>query len=112
MSVGTYGPFTSGDLPNTATHFLVDITKVIWPPDGAGEVMTLIVEESNDGGQSWQLRASDTWCGGLTYPKGGGPPMLTDWLTGDMRYPKQGGKIRLTLQVLQACTISGTVSVQ
>lgn len=113
LAVGTHGPFTTPVIPSNVSRFVVNITKVVWPADGAGDVMTLTVEESNDGGATWRFSASDTWAGGLTTPKGGGAPILTDWWVTDLLFPNQPNcKLRLTLQVLQACTVSGTVGVQ
>ena len=112
LTPGTRGPFTTGIIPSTASQFVVKLNKVVWPAAGTGPVMTLTLDESKDGGQTWQLSAQDTWDGGLTQAKGGGT-LTTDVWTTDLLYPQQPNcKLRLTLQVFQDCTVSGSIDIQ
>lgn len=109
LVVGTLGPVESGVLDPAATKLVVVTTPVVWPLGGA--VVKLTVDESSDGGASYRFSASNTLSGGVWHDKLGGVLASDTWTT-TLMFAGANRKLRLSLDVLQACTVGATASVQ
>lgn len=111
LTVGPKGPFTSGTLPSGSTEFIVTTTPLAsaWP--ASGDVISLTLEESPDNGVTWQFSASQTLSGGQWLDKSGAVMPSDTWITTFM-FAGAGRKIRLSANVLQACTLAATLEVQ
>ena len=112
LSPGTLGPVESPLLDPAATKFVVVTTPVVWPV--SGDVLKLTVEESQDGGATYRFSAGNSLAavdGGIGLKKDGTPLLFDTWTTTFM-FAGASRKLRLTLEVLQACTVGATVSVQ
>jgi hypothetical protein len=102
--------FTSPTLLVDILGYRADITPVpvLWP--ASGDVLTVRVEISFDDGATWRFDASWTLGGGVWKDKNGNT-LLTATL--NVSLPQDGittKKLRLNLDVLQACTVGGTLS--
>jgi hypothetical protein len=111
LSVGTFGPFTSALLPASITQFIVELTPTpaSWP--ASGEVLTLSIDESADGGTTWAFSASCSFNGGVQHDKQGNVMLTIPWVT-TLMYTAGSRKIRLTATVVQACRAAATLSVE
>jgi hypothetical protein len=110
-AVNTFGPFTSGLLPAALVGYQVDfLNDATWP--AAGNVVTATVEQSNDSGATWAFDASITLAGGpwfsdraKTVPSNDAP-----WSVSLDNQGSATRKVRITIQVLQACGLGLNVS--
>ena len=109
--VGQQGPFTTGLLPSALTGYQIDLQNdATWP--ASGDVVTLIIEQSNDSGQTWAFDASITVAGGQWFADRQRtiPTNTFPWL---VELDNQGSttrKVRLTANFLQACRLGATLS--
>lgn len=109
LTVGAHGPFTSAALPSTLAGYVIDFTNdATWP--ASGDVVAFTVEVSNDNGSTWQFDASLTLAGGqwLTRQK-----VATNTAGWSVSIPATGSttrKARVSLNVLQACTLGAVLS--
>jgi len=109
LSAGSRGPFTSGILPSTLTGYQIDFTNdATWPP--SGDVITVTVEQSNDSGSIWAFDASITMSGGQWKTRQGVPTNTVGWSVSLDNKGSATRKVRISLNVLQACTLGATVS--
>lgn len=109
LTVGPKGPFTSGTLPSTLSGYIVDLTNdTSWP--AAGDVLTIKVEVSNDNGQSWQFDASMTLAGGAWTDRQGVTVHSSPWQVSIANTGSTTRKVRVSLNVLQPCTLGATLS--
>src|SRR6267143_6514049 len=109
LLVGTFGPVESAIIDPAATKFVVVTTPVVWPL--SGDVLKLTVDESQDGGATWRFSAANSLSGGVWHDKLGGILASDTWTTTFM-FAGANRKLRLSLDVLQACTVGATASVQ
>ena len=109
LSVGQHGPFTSGLLPSTLAGYQIDFTNdATWP--ASGDVITVTAEQSNDSGSTWAFDASITMAGGQWVTRQHQPTNTSGW---SVQLDNQGSttrKIRVRVNVLQACKLGATVS--
>ena len=98
LTAGVHAPFVTGAIP-AGNSWQIVISPVVWPT--TGWVAAIGVEESADSGVTWIAR------GGTFLP---GTPTPTDM---SLTFPiqNQGGLVRLTVAILQACTVSGLIQV-
>jgi len=109
LPVGTIGPLTTPTLPANVAAYQLTTVPVVWP--ASGDVLQLIVEESPDNGATWLFSASNSLSsvnGGMGTDKLGNPITADVWTFTPM-FRGTTVKLRLTLRVLQACRISGSV---
>lgn len=111
LIIGTAGAVESSILDPSATKAVVVTTPtaLAWPASGA--VVKLIVEESNDGGENYRFSASNTLSGGVWNDRLGGILAFDTWTT-TLMFSGSNRKIRLTLDVLQPCTVGVVANVQ
>lgn len=107
---GVLGPVESGILDPAATKFVVVTTPtaLLWP--ASGEVLRLTVEESQNG-SPFRFSASNPLSGGV-WRNRDGSIMASDTWTTDFMFVGANRRIRLTLQVFQACTVGAVASTQ
>jgi hypothetical protein len=93
---------------NVAGSWTVGFTKgALWP--ASGSVLSVSIEESRDAGASWQFSAGLTLGGGDWKDRAGNVITTGSWVTTPM-YRGTGCRIRLTIDVAQACDIGATMS--
>lgn len=110
LSVGTFGPFTSPSLPSTLSGYVVDFTNdSSWP--ATGDVLKIQIDISNDNGGSWQFDASVTFAGGTWKTRDGLTTVnSTIWNVSINNTGSSTRKMRVTMTVMQACTLGATFS--
>lgn len=108
---GTYGPFVTAALPGGSTGYTISYSTSGTNFPTSGEVLTYLVERSDDGGQTWRHDASVTLGPGPWKLKNG-----TIVTTGSFNatFGTNGNAgantlLRGTLIVIQACNIGGTL---
>jgi hypothetical protein len=108
LLVGTpLGPLVSPALPANSLSYTVSVTGVVWPV--SGDVLKVIIERSDDNGTTWRFDASHQ---GSWRDKLGAVPTNAFWR---VVLPQDGiatRKLRVTLEVFQACTLAASVSSQ
>lgn len=105
LTVGTIGPFVSPRLPVNISLYTVSLTGTAWP--ASGDVLKVTLERSDDDGATWNFDASAQ---GSFRDKAGNPPNNALWRIG---MPVDGvttRRLRATIEVLQPCTLSASVS--
>jgi hypothetical protein len=109
LTVGVHGPFTSGLLPSSLAAYSVDlINDSSWP--ASGDVCAITVEQSNNSGNTWAFDGSITLTGGQWKTRQGVNSNTSGWI---VQFDNQGSatrKVRVTLNVLQACKLGATLS--
>lgn len=109
LTKGLKGPFNSGLLPPALTGYAIDFANdSSWP--ATGDVVTITVDVSNDGGQSWQFDASLTLAGGQWTTRQGAPINTAGWSVSIDNAGSTTRKARISLNVLQPCTLGATLS--
>jgi len=110
LTVGTHGPFASGNLPSTLVGYQVDlINDATWPTSG-GDAVQLVVEQSNDAGLTWAFDASITLTATAWTDRHGTVVNSSTW---DVQLNNQGStqrRVRVTANVSQVCKLGATVS--
>lgn len=105
--VGRLGPFSVA-MPSAPAFWTILFTKgATWP--AAGEVLRVTVEESQNGGGTWEFSAGTDFTGGLWRNRAGQTISTATWVTTPM-YRGANCRIRVTIDVKQACHIGATVS--
>ena len=110
LSVGVHGPFTTGFLPSDLIGYEVDFQNdASWPV--SGPVLTVLVEQSNDGGP---------FVGDATMAFSGGPwftdrakTIPTNTSSWPVPLDNQGSatrQVQITVNVLQTCNLGATIS--
>ena len=105
LPVSSIGPFVSPVLDPNIKGYVVNLTGVVWP--AAGDVLKVTLERSDDNGASWRFDASAQ---GSFRAKDGSAPLNAAW---SVSMPQDGittRKLRATIDVLQACTLTASVS--
>lgn len=109
LSLGVHGPFTSGLLPSDLTGYTIDFTNdASWP--ASGDVISILIEESNDSGQSWLVDSALTIAGGQWKTRQGAN---TNTFGMSVSLQNQGSttrKLRFTANVLQVCKLGAVLS--
>jgi len=110
LTPGLKGPFTSGTLPAALSGYQIDFQNDgTWPTNG-NDVCTITVEQSNDSGQSWVFDASVTLSGQAWTTKQGTVVNTIGWSVSLDNQGSTGRQIRVSVNVLQTCTLGATVS--
>jgi hypothetical protein len=109
LPVGAHGPFASGLLPSTLAGYVVDlINDSSWP--ASGDVCKISVEQSNDSGSTWAFDASITLAGGVWKTRAGVTVNTSPWSVQFNNAGSATRKVRVTVNVLQACKLGATLS--
>ena len=110
----TYGPFTTGNLPTQLQGYEIDLQNdATWPvgdPANPQTVLSLAVEVSLDGGQTWQPDASIDLADQPWTLRGGAPTNSSLWV---VTFPTDNvttRQARLTAQCFIACRLGATLS--
>jgi hypothetical protein len=105
---GTLGPFTANMPENLQTSWTIIFTKgSLWP--GSGDVFSVIVEESNNGGTSWRFSASINMGGGDWLNEDRTVSNTARWVTSPL-FRGVNCQIRVTINVFQSFNASATVN--
>ncbi len=102
-------PFITPTLPNGVQRYRLSVTPSVWPLNGS--VLQLTVEESQDNGANFVFSAGVTFAavnGGLGLDKSGLPITTALW-TFTPVFVGTTVKLRLSLHIIQSCTVSASV---
>lgn len=100
------GPLEA-DFPNASGNWRVDFTKGLWP--ASGPVLLATVEESKNGGATWEFSASLDLTGGPWKDRSGATVLTSSWSTTPL-YRDPNARVRVTIDIVQACALGATVS--
>lgn len=101
INVGTIGPFDAAMPSNVGNNWIVTFTKgASWP--ASGEVLSAVIEESNNNGSSWRFSASVSFSGGDWRDKSGAIVTQSKWSTTPL-FRGINCRIRAVVNVLQSC---------
>lgn len=110
LNAGTFGPFTSALLPADLSGYLFDFTKdATWPTTG-GDVCKFTVEQSNDGGQTWQFDAALTFSPAVWRDRAGNPVDTAVWSVSLDNKGSATRKIRASVEVFRPCRLGALIS--
>lgn len=108
LSVGTHGPFTSPITTFSQNGYSIAITKTAdWP--ASGQVCVITIEDSFDGGTTWNTVSTADYTGGPWPVKGGGTTNTSFYEInyGTLTPPN---RMRFTIVVSQQFTASAVIS--
>lgn len=107
----SFGPFTSGPSPSLVSAWAVTLNYVSFPlvPGSTADVVTVLVEESADG-VTWVMSAECT-IGDNPQDKNHNPVTTGTIRRNGPMVTGIAARIRVTFTPLQACTLSGSLSI-
>jgi len=110
LSAGSVvGPLTTEILPSTLAVYVVDLSNdESWP--ASGDVCTILVEQSNDSGNTWALDSSVTLAGGAWKTRAGATMNAIPLSVSFDNAGSATRELRLTVKVIQDCTLGATLS--
>lgn len=103
---GRIGPLEAA-IPNAVGNWTVEFTKVLWPL--SGPVLVVTIEESKNNGETWEFSASIDLTGGAWKDRSGATVLTARWSTSPL-YRDPNARIRITMDISQACTLGAVVS--